>query len=106
VVIGAHWGYSAVTPASRREGNMPDFDVLNDAITKAFDPHKPGYYANIFYISGTVNDLRVAFGTLKPNPEDASTLMVDKFDLSVTMPHSVAQELASKIMEILEGAKT
>ena len=85
---------------------MPDFDVLKDAVAKAFDPHKPSYYANIFYISGTVNDLRVAFGTLRPDPDDASTLMVDKFDLSITLPHSVARELASKIVEILEGAKT
>jgi hypothetical protein len=85
---------------------MPDFDVLNDAIAKAFDPNRPGFYANIFYISGTVNDLRVAFGTIKPNPDDASMLMVDKFDLSVTMPHSIARELAAKIVEILEGSKT
>jgi len=84
---------------------MPDFDVLKDAIAKAFDPQKPGYYANIFYISGTVSDLRVAFGTLKPDPDNVSMLMVDKFDLSVTMPHSVARELATKIVEILEGTK-
>jgi hypothetical protein len=90
---------------ARRIKAMPEYDILKDAVEKAFDSNRPGYYANIFYISGTLNDLRIAFGTLKPNPDDPSTLMVDKFDLSVTMPHAVARELSEKIVEALEGAK-
>jgi hypothetical protein len=85
---------------------MPEFDVLRDALEKAFDPIRPGYYANIFYLSGTLNDLRIAFGTLKPDPDDSAKLLIDKFDLSVTMPHSIARDLAEKIIQLLEGAKT
>lgn len=83
---------------------MEQIDVLRDAIQKAFDPTKPGYYANIFYISGTNSDIRIAFGTVKPRTDDPTNNVVDKFDLSVTVPHSLARDLAEKIIALLEGA--
>jgi hypothetical protein len=85
---------------------MPELDLIKDAVEKAFDPTKPNYYANIFYISGTVLDLRIAFGTMRPINHESTDQMVDRFDASVTLPHSVAKDLAEKILTILEAAKT
>ena len=85
---------------------MPELDLIKDAVEKAFDPAKPNFYANIFYISGTAADLRIAFGTLRPINHGSADQMVDRFEASITLPHSVAKDLAEKILVILEAAKT
>lgn len=85
---------------------MPELDLIKDAVEKAFDPAKPNYYANVFYISGTMLDLRIAFGTLRPIHHESTDQMVDRFEASVILPHAVAKDLAEKILAILERAKT
>jgi hypothetical protein len=70
----------------------------------AFDPSKPSYYANIFYISGTQNDLRIAFGTTRPIEHGSNQLIVDKFDVSIILPHRTARELVQLITTMLERA--
>jgi hypothetical protein len=80
-------------------------EELERAHRLAFDPTKPAHYSNIFYVSGTAADMRIAFGTLRTVSAASNVLTVDKFDVSVTLPHSVAQQLSDMILALLAQAK-
>ena len=80
----------------------PDGD-LDKVVELAFDPSKPVFYGNIFYISGTRDDVRISFGTVRPVKHDSREVTVDKFDVSVNIPHETAKQLAQAIEKMLAG---
>ena len=78
----------------------PDSD-LEKVIELAFDRSKPVFYGNIFYVSGTQDDVRISFGTVRPVSHDSTAVTVDKFDVSVNIPHGIARQLARAIEKML-----
>ena len=77
-------------------------EELRRALELAFAESVPSYYGNIFYVTTTDGDVRIAFGTTRPSTSDAAArYAIEKFDVSIYMPVTTARRLVDVLNQFL-----